>query len=135
MKEKKQLRLTKNASWWIWETRLQKVTISNSSRGGGGLVAKSSLTLATPWTVALQAPLSGISQTRILKYFLQGIFPTQGSNPSLLHCRWILYPLSYQGSPITLMVTSNKIYQYHLQTVVWVCHPSGTPQSYILSPI
>ena len=30
---------------------------------------------------------------------LQGIFPTQGSNPSLPHCRWILYQLSYQGSP------------------------------------
>ena len=25
---------------------------------------------------------------------LQGIFPTQGSNPGLLHCRWILYQLS-----------------------------------------
>ena len=31
--------------------------------------------------------------------FLQGIFPTQGSNPGLLHCRWILYQLSHQGSP------------------------------------
>ena len=30
---------------------------------------------------------------------LQGIFPTQGWNPGLLHCRWILYQLSYQGSP------------------------------------
>ena len=30
---------------------------------------------------------------------LQGIFPTQGSSPGLLHCRWILYPLSHQGSP------------------------------------
>ena len=30
---------------------------------------------------------------------LQGIFPTQGSNPGLLHCRQILYPLSPQGSP------------------------------------
>ena len=29
---------------------------------------------------------------------LRGIFPTQGSNPGLLHCRWILYQLSYQGS-------------------------------------
>ena len=28
---------------------------------------------------------------------LQGIFPTQGSNPGLLHCRQILYCLSYQG--------------------------------------
>ena len=30
---------------------------------------------------------------------LQGIFPTQGSNPRLLHCRRILYHLSHQGSP------------------------------------
>ena len=30
---------------------------------------------------------------------LQGIFPTQGSNPVLLHWRQILYQLSYQGSP------------------------------------
>ena len=29
----------------------------------------------------------------------QGIFPTQGSNPGLLHCRHILYQLSHQGSP------------------------------------
>ena len=30
---------------------------------------------------------------------LQGIFPTQGWNPGLLHCRWILYQLSHKGSP------------------------------------
>ena len=30
---------------------------------------------------------------------LQGIFPTQGSNPGLPHCRWILYLQSHQGSP------------------------------------
>ena len=30
---------------------------------------------------------------------LQGIFPTQELNWGLLHCRWILYQLSYQGSP------------------------------------
>ena len=30
--------------------------------------------------------------------FLQGIFPTQGSNPGILHCRQILYQLNYQGS-------------------------------------
>ena len=30
---------------------------------------------------------------------LQGIFPTKGSNPGLLHCRQILYLLSHQGSP------------------------------------
>ena len=31
---------------------------------------------------------------------LQRIFPTQESNWGLLHCRWILYQLSYHGSPI-----------------------------------
>jgi len=30
---------------------------------------------------------------------LQGTSPTQGSNPGLPHCRWILYQLSHQGSP------------------------------------
>ena len=33
---------------------------------------------------------------------LQGIFATQGSNPSLPHCRQIIYQLSHQGSPIIL---------------------------------
>ena len=30
---------------------------------------------------------------------LQGIFPTQGSNPGLPHCRWILYQLNHKESP------------------------------------
>ena len=30
---------------------------------------------------------------------LQGIFPTEGSNPGLLHCGQILYCLSHQGNP------------------------------------
>ena len=32
-------------------------------------------------------------------FLLQGIFPTQRSNPYLLHCRQILYHLIHQGSP------------------------------------
>ena len=31
--------------------------------------------------------------------FLRSIFPTQGSNPGLPHCRQILYQLSHKGSP------------------------------------
>ena len=31
-------------------------------------------------------------------FLLQGIFPTQESNPGLLYCRQILYWLSYEGS-------------------------------------
>ena len=38
----------------------------------------------------------------VSRSLLQGIFPTQGSNPGLPHCRQILYQLSHQGSPKTL---------------------------------
>ena len=31
-------------------------------------------------------------------FLLQGIFPTQESDPGLLHCRQILHQLSYEGS-------------------------------------
>ena len=34
---------------------------------------------------------------------LQGIFPTQELNWSLLHCRQIFHQLSYQGSPMYKM--------------------------------
>jgi len=56
----------------------------------------------TPWTAARQAPLSmGILQARILEWvslsLIQGIFSTQESNWGLLHCRRILYQLSYWG--------------------------------------
>ena len=56
----------------------------------------------TPWTVALQAPLSmefsGKNTAVGCHFLLQEIFPTQGSNPGLLHCRRILLPLSHLGS-------------------------------------
>ena len=32
-------------------------------------------------------------------FLFQEIFPTQGSNTGILHCRRILYQLSHQGSP------------------------------------
>ena len=46
---------------------------------------------------------------------LQGIFPTQESNWGLLHCRQILYQLSYQGSPCStrtwVQIPAPTIYQ------------------------
>ena len=33
---------------------------------------------------------------------LQGIFPIQGSNPVLLHCRQVIYLLNHQGSSLYL---------------------------------
>ena len=43
--------------------------------------------LYSPWNSSGQN--TGVSSLS----FLQGIFPTQGSNPGLPHCRWILYQL------------------------------------------
>ena len=43
-----------------------------------------------------------------LPFPFQGIFPTQGSNPGLPHCRQILYHLSHQGSPKQKGVLSNS---------------------------
>ena len=41
---------------------------------------------------------------------LQGIFPTQELNLGLLHCRWILYQLSYQESPLLLYIKDKFLY-------------------------
>ena len=53
---------------------------------------------------------------------LQGIFPTQGSNLGLLHCRQILYHLSHQGSPDVCNHTYEFIHvQMHVNRSIWVC--------------
>ena len=54
------------------------------------------------WPHGLYSPWNSPGQnTQVSRCsFLQGIFPTQELNPGLLHCRWILYQLSCQGSPI-----------------------------------
>ena len=51
----------------------------------------------------------GILQARILEWVAmpssRGIFPNQGSNPGLPHCRWIIYCLSHQGNPYEILST------------------------------
>ena len=73
-------------------------------------VTQSCLTLCNP----MDYTVHGILQAGILEWvafpFSRGIFPTQGSNPGLLHCRRILYQLRYQGSPY-LDICSNTIQQ------------------------
>ena len=54
--------------------------------------------LYSPWNFPGQNP--GVGSLSLL----QGIFPTQGSNLGLPHCRWILYQLSHQGSPVFIRV-------------------------------
>ena len=53
----------------------------------------------TPWTI--YSPWNSLGQnTGVCSLsLLQGIFPTQGLNPGLLHCGQILYQLSHKGSP------------------------------------
>ena len=63
---------------------------------------------ATPWTVPARllhpwdfpGKIPGVG----CHYLLQGIFPTQGSNLGLLHCRQTLYCLSHKG--VSLLVIS-----------------------------
>ena len=61
-------------------------------------VSQLCLTLCNP----MDYTVHGILQARIPEWVdfpFQGIFPTQGLNPDLLHCRWIIYQLSHKGSP------------------------------------
>ena len=63
-------------------------------------VAQSCPTLRTH---GLYSPCNSPGQNTGVGSFslLQGIFPTQGSNPGLLHCRRILYQLNHKGSPLS----------------------------------
>ena len=55
--------------------------------------------LYSPWNFLGQN--TGVGSLSLL----QEIFPTQGSNPCLPHCRKILYQLSHKGSPVKTMGT------------------------------
>ena len=68
------------------------------------LVAQLCLTLYDPMDCSLPGSIvhgdSPGKNTRVSCHALfQGIFPTQGMNPGLLHCMQILYHLSHQGTP------------------------------------
>ena len=69
---------------------------SNKSESESCSVMSNSLwphRLYSPWNSPGQN--TGVSSL----FLLQGIFPTQGSNPCLSHCRGILYQLSHKESP------------------------------------
>ena len=57
--------------------------------------------LLRPWDFPGNSPGVGCH------FLLQGIFPTQGSNPGLRHCRQMLYRLSHQGSSVIRRPTLN----------------------------
>ena len=68
-----------------------------------GLVTKLCPTLADPWTVVCQAPLSVGFPRQVywnrLPFPSPGDLPDPGMNLHLLHCRQILYQLNHKGNP------------------------------------
>ena len=92
----------------------------------------------TLWTVDCQAPLSmGFSRQEDWNGWpclLQGIFLAQGSNPSLLHRRWILYcwAISKRHHPALLLfscsVMSDSLWPHGLQHARLPC-PSPSPRA------
>ena len=85
---------------------------SLSAELGKMLVVQSSLTLFDPMDSSLSikfCPLNSQGKNTAVDChsILQGIFPTQESNLSLLHCRQILYHLVYLGSPLCGKYLSN----------------------------
>ena len=76
---------TRSFMWQKFESESERLSfVSDSLRPHG---------LHRPWNSPGQN--TGVGSLSLL----QGIFPTQGSNPGLPHGRWILYQLSHQGSP------------------------------------
>ena len=98
------------------------------SRGMKVKVAQSCPTLCDP----MDYKVHGILQARILEWvavpFSRGVFPAQGSNLGLLHCRQILYQLRHEGSPSCGMETPKLCPFYGNATGV-----SGAPVSQRLS--
>ena len=71
---------------WVWSLVVNEVKVTQSC-----------LTLCDPMDSPWNSPGQNAGVGSLS--FLQGIFQTQGSNPSLLQCRWILCQLSHKGSP------------------------------------
>ena len=78
------------------------------------LVAQSCPTLCDPMDCSLPGPSvhgdsSGKNTGEGCHALLQEIFPIQGLNPGLLHCRWILYQLNHLGSSLYIVVDTMVI--------------------------
>ena len=92
------------------------------------------------WPRGLYSPWNSPDQnTRVGSLsLLQGIFPTQGSNPGLLHCRRILCQLSHRGSPrilecVTILSPGDfpdsgiKLRSLHCSRILYQLHYPGSP--------
>ena len=115
--KKPRLQSQKGAESIFTHSSQNQVTGAGGSESVSGSVVSDSL--ATPWTVAHQAPLSvGFSRQDYwsgLPCPSPGDLPYPVIEPGSPHCRQILYHLSYQASPVHL----NKSYFIiHLKSVV-----------------
>ena len=98
---------------WIYLTPLNYTFKNGYDSKSYGWVKWKSLScvwlFATPWIIQSmefsrqECWRGGVGNHALL----QGIFPTQGSNPGLLHCRGILYSLSHHGSPMWCVFDCN----------------------------
>ena len=73
-------------------------------------VAQSCLTLCNPMDYTVPGILQNTGVGSL--FLLQEIFPTQGLNSCLPHCRWILYQLSHYN--VSVQLKSGR----HIFTVV-----------------
>ena len=84
-------------------TEWDKTFSNHMPDGGGGLVAKSCLTLVTPWTIGYQAPVSiGFPKQEywsMLPFPSRGDLPYPGIKPISSSLQADSLPLSHQGSP------------------------------------
>ena len=74
------------------------------------------------WPHGLYSPWNSPGQNTGVGSFsiLQGIFPTEGSNPGLLHCRQILYQLNHKGSPLKNKTKNKTKQKTELASTVYV---------------
>ena len=95
--------ISSDSKWKVLPIFLLKVKVKSLSRVQH---------FATPWTVPVKLlhpwdfPFKSTGMG--CDFLLQGIFPTQGSNPGLLHCRQTLYILSHRGASIFLLGSHQK---------------------------
>ena len=108
-----------------WSGKARSLELMLINDGGGGLVAKLCPTLATPWTVACQAPLfMGLSRQEYesrCHFLLQEIFLTQESNPGLCIAG------RFFTNWATIVGNSN-----HLLRPIWPVSPHHPPNKHLI---
>ena len=106
-----------------WNKSESRSVVFNSSRAHG---------LCGPWNSPGQN--TGVGSLSLL----QGIFPTQRSNPGIPHCRQIFYQLRHKGSPymsvqFSRSVVSNSLRPHmHLYIHIYIYKVISILQNFII---